>query len=220
MRKLLKRIYPAHDELAVYVMALGILSLALFDHEFGVLLVTGARVVIIEATNEAFQSSWFEGLRQLFAALVLSVMALASLTVSLYLPFTSRRFDLLVRFVVMAHLIIVCVANFVAAQEDDTGISAIIALCFFVWMIGYFACLRYGAIHDVVAHRQASRKEGVFAGALAIGAILVCALFLKWHWAHSYAFVAVWAISITQVLVKEKEAPAGQVVQPSAVEKH
>ena len=116
-------------------MAFSILTLALFDHDFGILLVKGAHLFIIEATIEAFQSSWFEGLRQLFAALVLSVMALASLTVSLYLPFTRRRFDLLVRFVVMAHTIMICVANFMAAQEDDTGISAIIALCFSVWMI-------------------------------------------------------------------------------------
>ena len=201
-------------------MALSILSLALFDHDFGVLLVKGAHLFVIEATIESFQSSWFEGLRQAFAALMLSVIALASLILSLYLPFMSRRFDLLVRFLVMAHSIMICIANFMAAQEDETGFSAIIALCFSVWMIGYFACLRYGAIQDVVAHRQASRKEGVLAGAIAVAAILMCALLLEWHWAHSYAFAAVWAIAITQVLVREQEAPAGQVVQPSAVEKH
>lgn len=200
-------------------MALSVLSLALFDQEFGRLLLKGMYVFWIEAPADGFQASWWEGLWRLFSALALSITTLASFIVSLYLPFTRRRFDHLVRLVVVAHSIMICIANFVAAQEDDTGISAIIALGFSVWMIGYFACLRYGAIRDVIADRQASKKEGVVAGVLAVAAILVCALLLRWHWAHSYAFAAVSAIAITQILVKEKGAPAGPVVQHSAVEK-
>lgn len=218
MRKILTRIYPAHDELAIYAMALSILSLALFDQEFAMLLVKGAYLFFIQGTIDAYQSTWWEGLRQLFTASVMSVMTLASLVVSLYLPFTSRRFDLLVVFVVVAHSIIICVANFVAAQEDSTGISAIIALATFLWMTGYFACLRYGVIREVVTHRQASRREGLMAGLLAVAAILVCAVVLNWHWAHSYAFAAVSAVAVTQVLVKEKGAEAEGFSKPSAEE--
>lgn len=214
--KVARRIYPAHDELAIFAMALGVTSLALLDRQFGSLLVTDVRQFIVQMTVDAFESGWWEGVMRLFGLSVVFVITLIGLIVSLCLPFSRRRFDLLVVFVVMVHSIMITIANFVSAQEDDTGISAIIALLTFLWMTGYFACLRYDVIRQVVARRQASSKEGLVAGVLTVAVILVCSVLLHWHWAHSYAFAAVSAVAITQILVSEKEAGAEQFSEPSA----
>ncbi len=200
-------------------MAISIVSLALLDPEFGKLLIRGTYVMFVRLPFESFQEAWWKGVEYIVGASAMLIIALSGIAVSLYLPFTKHRFDRLIVFVTLTHCFLIFAANFQAAQTEETFISSTIMLLTFIWMTGFLVCVRFDVL-QIVTDRQASRKEGVLVGAFAVAAILVCALFLKWHWAHSYAFAAVWAIAITQVLVREKEAAAGQVVQPSAAEKY
>lgn len=195
-RRVLRRIYPAHDELAVYSMALGLGFLVLFDQDFATLLGRAMYEVFVVLAVEKFDAGWWDGIVYLFGMAALFLCTAYGLIASVYLPFTRRRFDLYVVFVIMAHAIMMCVANIVLAQQDGGIVNWLIAGGSLLWLLGYFACLREHRV-DYLTERQASKQEAWIAGIAVFGGIAICSLVLQWHWANCYAFSFVSAVALT-----------------------
>lgn len=195
LNRTLRKIYPAHDELAVYSMALGIVCLMIFDRELASVVAHGMYEAFVIAAGEEFEAGWLDGIMHLFSMTVLFLVVIFALLFSIYLPFTRRRLDACAALIIVAHSIIMCVANFVLAQRDGGIVNGLIAGGSLIWLLGYFICLRGNRV-DYLTDRQASSQEAWIAGVAVFCGIAICSLALGWHWATCYAFSFISAITV------------------------
>lgn len=206
MRNFLKKLYPDHDELAIFTMAVSIIALAIFDADFRTLLLNGLNVMFVEIPGKEFEQGFWHGIKLFSGAMMLLLVSVFALVGSLYLPFTRQNLDVMVTLVVFYHVILLFTANFLAWDKDQNPVSAIFFVGSFLWTFGFFIKHRRSGSTIETTHRQASAREAAIAGISVLTLVAVCSAGFGLHWAHCYGLAMAYAIGLTQFFESRLQA--------------
>lgn len=200
MRRLFAKLCPPRDEIAIYTMSVSLIVLVLADEPFRDLLSSFTVMALVEAPAEAFEMSRWEGFKSFSSAVIVALLCMASLVVSLYLPFTRQKLDDFVSLVIFAHLTIICTSNFLIAEKQGDVISALFAIMSLFYILIFSVGLRFRLITAVISDLQASRQQAMIAGVSVALIIVVLSLGFNLHWANCYAIAATYAIVLTKFI--------------------
>lgn len=191
--------YPPHEEIAIYTTSVSLIALALTSGGFRETLSFITYAFLIEYPREGFTSSIWKGLWSAFGGYALYFSMLGSLFLSLYLPFTRRRMDTFVEFMIIIHVIFIFTSNVLAFNENQNVFTWVIfagsTLYIFVFFLGH----RFRFIQMRISDRHASARQGVAAAAAVSLLIAILSLGFKMHWAHCYALATAFAIGMARV---------------------
>lgn len=199
IRRLLEKLYPPHEEIAIYTTAVGLVALAFTSPGFRDSLSFIAVAMLAELPAEEFQVSPFKGVVLFFGGMIFLVVSLFSLAMSLYLPFTRRRFDLLVELMIMAHVILIFASNALFFHKQQDVLSLFLVVASFFYMLIFFVGYRWGFMNIVISDHHASARQGVIAAVSVAILVTVLSLGFNMHWAHCYALATAYAVGMAKV---------------------
>lgn len=199
-RRFFNWLYPAHDEIVIYSAAVGIIALVFTSHGFRDALAFVAYAFAIEYPSAGFESSIWKGLWHVFGSVMIFLISMASLLISLRLPFTRRRLDALVEPLLVAHIFLIFGSNVLAFNQQQDMASwfllATSSLYLFIFLVGH----RFGFLQLEISHRQATGRQAVIAAAAITVLVAVLTLGFKLHWAHCYALSTASAVGLARIL--------------------
>lgn len=200
MRRFLKKLYPDHDELAIFTMAVGVIALAILDPAFRAMLSTGAHILLVVNPAEGFQEGTWHGIKLLFGGVVLVSITILSLYASLHLPFTQRNLDVFVAVVVIAHSMLITAGNFLLWQSSQDPVSGLFAIGSLLWFFGFCLYYRYGDATISTTAEQATARQALIATASVALLLAAASVGFGVHWAHCYAIAAAYAVGLTKLV--------------------
>lgn len=200
LRRLLERLYPPRDEITIFTMAVAFVALVFIAADFRNALSNGTLIVLVDLRETIFPSSFWEGIKVSAGFVVLVSVFMSSLALSLFLPFTTRNLDVFVSLTVLAHVILICISNFVAYdthRDLTSGIFSVASLLyFFVLSVG----LRFRLLTISTTNKQATSVQDRVAAISVVVLVAVSSVGFNLHWANCYAIAAAYAIGIAQLV--------------------
>lgn len=203
VRRWLHKLYPPHEEIAIYTTSVSLIALAIVSAEFREALFFVTQVFLVEFPREGFTVSIWKGIWSVFGGYMLVLTCLASLMLSLYLPFTRRRMDTFLEMVIVAHVIMILTSNVLAFDESQNFLTWFIfiasTLYVFIFSIGH----RFRIVHIRISDRHASAQQGFIAAVAVSLLVALLSLGFKLHWAHCYAVSTAFAIGIAKAFTPD-----------------
>lgn len=195
MSRLFYFIFPRRHELALFSMAVAMLALVVAAPDFRGL-ITSAISYIAEDLLQTFRASTWEGLKSLVGASGIVFAIASSIFVSLYLPFTEKNFDVFLPVIIGIHLLVVMTSNFLLFQERQDAPSAIIAGAGLIYFMLFCTAYRLRYVTHFTSAHQATPRQALIAALSVFALVVLLSAGLGWHWAHSYAFVLGYALTV------------------------
>jgi len=199
IRRFFNCLYPAHDEIAIFSAAVGLIALVLLSADFRSALLFMAGVIFVEFPGDGFESSIWKGLWYSFGALMISLCCIASLVISFRLPFTHRRLDVWVEPLLLVHIFLIFGSNVLAFNQRQDMLSGLIFLFSFLYLFVFLVGHRFRLLRLEVSDRQATAREAFIAAATVTVLVAVLILALKIHWAHCYAMSTAFAVGMARI---------------------
>lgn len=198
--RLLDRIFPPHEEIAIFSAAVCLVALAIMSSEFRSALYFVGYVFLIEYPKEGFAESIWKGLWSVFGGYILIFSLLGSLSMSLYLPFTNRRMDPFIELMIIIHILLIFASNLLTFNENQNFFSGLIFSASFLYLFFFFVGIRFRFLHLRISDKQASAQQGVIAAASVSLLVFLLTIGFRMHWAHCYAIATVVAIGMARII--------------------
>lgn len=196
LRRLLDRLYPPHEEIAIYATAVGLATLAYTSAGFREALSLVVMGMLVELPAEAFQVSRLKGVVVFIGGVLMFLTFLVSLAISFYLPFTRQRLDVFVRLMIVAHVVLIFASNVAIVQAQQDVLSWILVVASGLYVFVFFIGQRYGVLDLVISDCHASPRQGVIAAVSVASLVAILSLGFNVHWAHCYAIATAFAIGM------------------------
>lgn len=185
MKRWIRNLYPPHDEIAVFLMSVAVITLVIVSPEVRAWVQDGLGKYAHSVRQFVSETSYtLENVGDAFSALVLlPSLLLASFAAALYLPFTTRDLRELCVIVALLHACLMIAANVVALQQDPHLVNTV----FLFYALSWIVVIRVRAPRELIADRQAHPLEGLY---YAIACVLLLVIMLRWlnlHWAIAYS---------------------------------
>lgn len=200
IRRLLDRAFPPHEELAIFSAAVCLVALAIMSPDFRSALYFVGYFFLIEYPKEGFAESIWKGLWSVFGGYAFVLSILASLGMSLKLPFTMRRMDVFVELMIIIHILLIFASNLLAFNENQNFFSGLIFSSSFLYLFFFFVGIRFRFLYLRVSDLQATAQQGFVAAAVASLLVFLLAVGFRMHWAHCYAISTVVAIGMARII--------------------
>ena len=181
-------------------MAVAFVALVFIAPDFRGALASGAITVYTDFRDDVFQVSPLEGIIASFGLVILVFIFLISLGYSLYLPYTKRKLDAFVFFMVFAHIIVICISNYVVYEARREPISMMFAIASFLYLFVLMFGVRFGYLQISTSEKQASSLQARIAAISVLILVAVLSIGFSLHWANCYAIAAVYAVVSAQLV--------------------
>lgn len=200
MKNLLRKLYPEHDEVSVFLMSIAMLALVFLSDDIrtGVAsLISKYYVGVIDFIDNgpaSFEDIW----RAFFLFLLVPAVVVGSFFAALCLPFTTRDIRGLCVVVLWAHVVIMGILNAAAFVRYQNLFN----LLFLIYAMSWMVVLRARKPGRLISDRQSHYMEAVLYGLLCIVLLVIAIEALHVHWAIAYS-LAVMNVTNIQRPVKK-----------------
>lgn len=185
MKRWIHRLYPPHDEIAVFLMSIAVITLAIVSPEVRAWVGDGMGQYAHSVRQFVNETPYtLANIGDAFGGLVLlPIVLLVSFVAALYLPFTTRELRHLSVIVTAMHAILMIVANGVAFEQNPHLVNVV----FLVYAMSWIVVLRVRDPHELISDRQAHPLEGLYYAVACVSLLVVMLRWLDLHWAIAYS---------------------------------
>jgi len=187
MKTVFLKIFPAYTESSIFIM-----TFSLFGVIFADLQVYDAVVIWLSSYFEKIAILFNEGVLaniwDLFSfVFVVPVIAFLTIFSALYLPFTDKDLRGATIFVLMAHLVILMVANGIYFKGNGSLINGLFVWYSILYFIVTFIRMRLYKTDELISPENHNGVEALILGVISLFIIFISIKLLKMNWIISYS---------------------------------